>query len=84
MGSVEEFPLHIWHKALEMFFSKLNSFTALLQKGWGFPKSCGGMGIGSEFHGMLPARAFVVSYLEPWCACALGHCMSILERQIYF
>lgn len=49
---MKEFLLFIWHKPLEKLFSKLHSFTALLQKGWGFPQSCGGLGIGSEFHGM--------------------------------
>lgn len=52
MGSVKESLLCMWHKPLEKFFSELHSFTASLQKGWGFPESCGGMGIGSEFHGM--------------------------------
>lgn len=39
-------------QALEKFFSKVHFFTALLQKGWAFPESCGGMGIGSEFRGI--------------------------------
>lgn len=52
MGSVKEFLLFLWHKSLEKFFSKVHFFTAFLQKGWAFPESCGGMGIGSEFRGI--------------------------------
>lgn len=77
MGSVKEFLLFVWHKPLEKFFSKLHSFTALLQKGWGFPQRCGGMGIGSEFHGIyLQELLFSLTW-------SLGHCVSILKGHIY-
>lgn len=51
-GISERIPVVYMAQSFGKFFSKLHSFTALLQKVWGFPKSCGGVGIGSEFQGI--------------------------------